>query len=72
MDDYFARKFRNLQALFVIGRSYVAEPQCQPEETLYDAWKELVPPKTSPCHIHIHVVSHIRLSYSFGLYILPF
>ena len=62
MDDYFARKFRNLQALFVIGRSYLAEPQCLPKETLYDAWKEPVPPQCqSGSHPHTCCVPHSSL-----------
>ena len=40
MDDYFTRKFAVIQAQFIIGRSYAAEPKCLPEQTLFDAWKD--------------------------------
>ena len=42
MDDYFAKKFYPLKVLYVIGRSYKAEPECRPDKTLFDAWQELV------------------------------
>ena len=42
MDDWFAHKFAPLQVLFLIGRSYKAEPTCHPKETLYDLWKDLI------------------------------
>ena len=41
MDDYFAKKFHPLQVCYVIGRSYKAAPECEPDETLFDAWKDL-------------------------------
>ena len=41
MDDWLAHKFAPLQVLFLIGRSYKAEPMCHPKETLYDLWKDL-------------------------------
>ena len=40
LDDYFTRKFAPLHPLYVIGRSYKAEPTCHPSETLFDAWKD--------------------------------
>ena len=40
MDDYFTRKFAPLQPIYVVGRSYKAEPKCHPSETLFDAWKD--------------------------------
>ena len=42
MDDYFAKKFYPMRVLYVIGRSYKAEPECRPDKTLFDAWQELV------------------------------
>ena len=42
MNDYFQRKFYPMQVVYLIGRSYKAEPTCKPDETLYDAWKELI------------------------------
>ena len=42
MDDYFAKKFYPMKVIYVIGRSYRADPECRPDKTLYDAWKELV------------------------------
>ena len=42
MDDYFAKKFYPLKVIYLIGRSYKASPECSPDETLFDAWKELV------------------------------
>ena len=40
MDDYFARKFSPLTVMMVMGRSYAAEPQCDPKVALYDVWKD--------------------------------
>ena len=42
MGDYFSRKFFPLQASFVLGRSYAAEPTCEPRATSCDPWRELV------------------------------
>ena len=41
MDDYFSQKFYPIQPLLVINRSYIREPTCDPEHTLFDGWKEL-------------------------------
>ena len=41
MGDYFVRSFFPLQVMFVLGRSYAAEPTCEPRVTSYDPWKEL-------------------------------
>ena len=41
MDDYFAKKFHPLKVMYLIGRSWGAEPTCKAKETLYDAWKDL-------------------------------
>ena len=41
MGDYFARKFFPLQVMFVLGRSFAAEPMCEPRVTVYDLRKEL-------------------------------
>ena len=43
LDDYFALKFHPLQVMMVVGRSYKAEPECDPRHTLYDAWKDHMP-----------------------------
>lgn len=43
MDDYFAKKFNPAVPIFVVGRSYKSNPQCKPEETLYDAWLDCLP-----------------------------
>ena len=40
MDDYFYNKFYPLQPMYVLGRSYAADPPCKPEETLFDCWKD--------------------------------
>ena len=42
MSDYFQKKFHPLEVVYLVGRSYKASPQCKPEETLFDAWKDLV------------------------------
>ena len=42
MNDYFQKKFYPMTVVYMIGRSYKAEPQCKPDETLFDAWKELI------------------------------
>ena len=33
MGDYFAHSFFPLQVMFVLGRSYAAEPTCEPRVT---------------------------------------
>ena len=43
LDDYFALKFHPLQVMMVVGRSYKAEPECDPKVTLYDAWRDRMP-----------------------------
>ena len=43
LDDYFALKFHPLQVMMVVGRSYKAEPECDPRHTLYDAWRDRMP-----------------------------
>ena len=43
LDDYFALKFHPLQVMMVVGRSYKAEPECDPRHTLYDAWQDHMP-----------------------------
>ena len=40
VEDYFSKKFRPINPLFHVGRSYAADPKCHPSETLYDAWLE--------------------------------
>ena len=42
MSDYYQKKLHPLHVLYLIGRSYTAGPTCRPDETLFDAWKELV------------------------------
>ena len=42
MNDYFQKKFYPLQVVYLIGRAYKATPTCKPDETLFDAWKELI------------------------------
>ena len=41
MGDYFVRSFFPLQVMFVLGRSYAAEPTFEPRVTLYDPREEL-------------------------------
>ena len=36
MSDYFGNKFYPARPVYVVGRSYKAEPKCKPEETLFD------------------------------------
>ena len=38
MSSYFAQKFAPAPPSFVVGRSYQSEPECKPEETLFDNW----------------------------------
>ena len=40
MSTYFAKKFYPAIPQYVVGRSYKAEPKCEPEETLFDNWTE--------------------------------
>ena len=41
LDDYFTTLFYPAQALIVINRSYVMDPDCPPKQTMYDGWTEL-------------------------------
>ena len=41
-NDYFALKFAPLSVVYVMGRSYAAQPECDPKVTLYDAWMDLL------------------------------
>ena len=43
MTNYFSKKFYPVVPVFVLGRSYTAEPKCKPEYTLYDNWVEHSP-----------------------------
>ena len=38
--DYFARKFAPLVPFYVMSRSYKMSPECLPEHTLFDCWKD--------------------------------
>ena len=40
MTDYFTKKFSPALPVFVMGRSYTAQPTCKPENTLFDNWLE--------------------------------
>ena len=40
MDSYFGNKFYPARPVYVIGRSYKAEPVCKPRETLWDNWMD--------------------------------
>ena len=43
MDSYFAEKFYPARPLFVLGRSYKADPECKPQETLFNNWMDPSP-----------------------------
>ena len=45
MDSYFAEKFYPAKPIFVLGRSYKADPECKPDQTLYNNWMD-------PSHSH--------------------
>jgi hypothetical protein len=51
MTDYFSRKFYPAVPVYVLGRSYAAKPECKPDQTLHDNWKE-----PSPLHVHHGVI----------------
>ena len=40
MCSYFGNKFYPARPVYVVGRSYKAEPKCKPEETLFDNWMD--------------------------------
>ena len=40
MSSYFGNKFSPARPVYVLGRSYKAEPTCKPEETLFDNWMD--------------------------------
>ena len=54
-DDYFARKFYPAVPLFVMSRSYKMPPECKPNETLFDCWKDLFVLTRSTCRKISHV-----------------
>ena len=41
VDNYFAKEFAPAVPMVVLGRSYKSEPECKPEETLFDNWMEI-------------------------------
>ena len=54
MDSYFGNKFHPARPIYVVGRSYKAEPQCKPEHTLFDNWMDRshshdMTPRGQPC-----------------------
>lgn len=59
--DFFARKFAPLVPVYVMSRSYKAEPKCKPEHTLYHCWKDrfVFKPCTDHTFIHLHALSII-------------
>ena len=40
MCSYFGNKFYPARPVYVVGRSYKAEPKCKPQETLFDNWMD--------------------------------
>ena len=40
MDSYFGNKFFPAKPVYVLGRSYKAEPACKPQQTLFDNWMD--------------------------------
>ena len=40
MSSYFGNKFYPARPVYVLGRSYKANPTCKPEETLFDNWMD--------------------------------
>ena len=67
MTDYFQKKFYPLQVLYLIGRSYRASPECEPDKTLFDAWKEPVHWRLSgPTSSHSACPQHSNVSRCFS------
>ena len=62
-DDYFAKKFSPLVPLFIISRSYVNEPKCDPSHTLFDCWQDRFVYTTSTDRniIRLHALSVIAV-----------
>ena len=56
MEDYFTKKFYPILPMYMIGRSYKMEPNCKPNQTLYDAWTELA----------VHSLHHLALGGGMG------
>ena len=46
MSSYFAKKFSPATPVYVVGRSYMSEPERKPQVTLFDQWLD-------PSHPHI-------------------
>ena len=40
MDSYFGNKFFPAKPVYVLGRSYKAEPACKPHQTLWHNWMD--------------------------------
>ena len=40
MSSYFGNKFYPARPVFTLGRSYTADPQCKPQESLFDNWMD--------------------------------
>ena len=44
MDSYFGNKFHPARPVYVLGRSYKAEPTCKPQEKLFEiGWTVPIP-----------------------------
>ena len=74
MDSYFANKFHPARPVYVLGRSYKAEPKCKPQETLFDNWMDrshshAMIPHCQPCIMPScvpHSIVHHFCSLEFG------
>ena len=66
MSSYFANKFHPARPVYVVGRSYKAEPKCKPQETLFDNWMDRSHSHTMSPHCHscimpscVSIVHHV-------------
>ena len=74
MDSYFGNKFHPARPVYVLGRSYKAEPTCAPQETLFDNWMDrshshAMSPHCQPCIMPScvpHSIVHRVCSLEFG------
>ena len=74
MDSYLSNKFYPAKPVYVLGRSYKAEPTCKPQEALFDNWMDrshshAMTPHCQPCIMPSCVprsIAHHVCSWEFG------
>ena len=61
-NDHFAKKFSPLVPFYIMSRSYKKSPECDPNVTLFDCWKDRFVLKPSTDHNLLH---HLALQVMF-------